>query len=258
MDRRQYLVLVGGMAAASGTVSADGNNSSNWSDEEGESVHDIDDDELYNISNLDELVALPFDPNIAVELTGEGSRVTDEFELEHGLTMFVYESEVGNYEGLEVDLEQTDGDYNVGWVIFDILFSEDTEVVTGGSLETVERGTYLLDVNSPGEWAIYVAQPQSPEEEVRSLPASVEGEHSAIVGPFEADDGITVVGEHRDPDSDSTFTVLVFQEDSSDLFNMDSAFMEEAGFEGEARADVDGVSWAYVQTRGEWSLEFEN
>ncbi|QSW99046.1 hypothetical protein [Haloterrigena alkaliphila] len=258
MDRRQYLVLVGSAATASRTVSAANDHSSNESDGGDESVHDIADDELYQISNLDELAALPFDPNVAAEFTGEGSRVTDEFELEHGLMMFVYESEVGDYEGLEADLEQTDGDYSVGWVIFDILFGEDTEVVTGGSVETVERGAYLLDVSSPGEWAISVAQPQSPEEEVRSLPVSVTGEHSTIVGPFEANNGVTLAGEHRDPDSDSTFDVLVFEEDSGDLFGMDYAFMEESGFEGEARADIDGVSWAHVQTRGEWSLEFEN
>lgn len=257
MDRRKYIVLVGGLATTGGTVSAVGSDSSSESEEDGDAVHDVGDDELYLISNLDELVALPFDPNIATELEGEGNRVTDEFELESGLTMFVYESEAAEYEGIEADLEQTDGDDSVIWAILEIVSSETTEVVTGGSLEHVEGGTYLLDVNSPGEWVIYVAQPKAPEEEVRPPPATVEGEHSAVVGPIEADNGLTVAGEHRNPDTDSTFDVLVFQEENEG-FGMDYAFTEDAGFEGESRVDVDGVSWAYVNTRGEWSLEFSD
>lgn len=256
MDRRKYLVFVGGLATTGGTVSAVEENSSSESGEDDDAIHEIGDDELYSISNPDELVALPFDPNIAAELEGEGSRVTDEFDLESGLTMFVYESEAAEYEGIEADLDQTDGDDSVTWVISEVVFSENTRVVTGGSLEHVEGGTYLLDVDSPGEWVIYIAQPKAPEEEVRTPPATVEGEHSAVVGPIEADNGLTVTGEHRNPDTDNTFDVLVFQEEDEGILGMDYAFTEDAGFEGESRVDVDGVSWAYVNTRGEWSLEF--
>ena len=38
----------------------------------------------------------------------------------------------------------------------------------------------------------------------------------------------------------------------------DFAFTEDAGFAGEARVDVDGVSWAAVRTFGLWSLEFDD
>lgn len=256
MDRRRYLVLVGGLATTGGTVSAAEGNSSSESGEDDDAIHDIGDDELYTISNTDELVALPFDPNIAAELGGEGSRVTDEFDLESGLTMFVYESEAAEYDGIEADLDQTDGDDSVTWAIAELVFGENIETVSGGSLERVDGGTYLLDVDSPGEWVIYVAQPESPAEEVRAPPATVEGEHSAIVGPVEADNGLTVAGEHRSPDTDDTFDVLVFQEGDEGILGMDYAFTEDAGFEGESRVDVDGVSWASVNTRGEWSLEF--
>lgn len=56
-----------------------------------------DEDTLLSVSNLSDLDALPFDANIVAEFEGEGSTVTDRFELDSGMTRLVFES--GNVEG---------------------------------------------------------------------------------------------------------------------------------------------------------------
>jgi len=139
------------------------------------------------------------------------------------------------------------------WSTFDTV-----DEITGGSLVETQGGEYILDVEAAGEWTIYVAQPESPGQEVRTPPVSVEGEDSAIVGPIDADSGLTVAGEHQDEDREYSFDVRVVSEDATDILDGDFAFTEDAGFSGEARVDVDGVSWAAVRTFGPWSLEFND
>lgn len=247
--RRKILaaICVGGF---SGLASAQNNGDGGTDNEVGE-------DSLLAISDISDLNNLPFDPNVVVELEGEGSSVTDEFELDSGLTVFVYESEVVDIDGLEADLEQTDGDDDYTLAIFEIVsYDDEIDEVTGASLVDTEGGEYLLDISTEGEWAVHVAQPRAPDEEVRIPPVSVEGENSTVVGPVEADDGMTVSGEHHDEEEGYSFEVTVFQEDGEDILSSDYAFIEDAGFQGESRVDVDGVTWASINTRGEWSLEF--
>ena len=54
-----------------------------------------------------------------------------------------------------------------------------------------------------------------------------------------------------------SFDVEAIPEDATDLLDGDFVFTEDAGFEGESRANVDGRTWVAVNTRGEWTLDFE-
>ena len=273
MDRRTYVATIGGMTLLAGCTTGEGDeeddDSSGNDDASGESEPTANDepdstdrsdsDTLLTISSPPELDALPFDPNIVAELNGEGNTVTDPFELDAGLTILVYEAEVVEESNFGADIEQTDGDDSMVLAINEVVFFDDpVDDISGGSLVETQGGEYILDVEAAGDWTIYVAQPESPGDEVRTPPVAVEGVGSAIVGPIEADSGLTVAGEHLDEDREYSFDVRVVSDDATDILDGDFAFTEDAGFAGEARVDVDGVSWAAVRTFGPWSLEFDD
>ena len=273
MNRRKYMVAIGGMTLLAGCTTGEGGEEDDDSGDSGDEPEELepdandepnnedrsDADSLLTISSPAELDELPFDSNIVAELEGEGNSVTDPFELDGSLTMLVYEAEVVDEESFGADIEQTDGDDSMVLAINEVVFFDDpVDEITGGSLVETQGGEYILDVEAAGEWTIYVAQPDSPGQEVRTPPVSVEGEDSAIVGPIDADSGLTVAGEHQDEDREYSFDVRVVSEDATDFLDGDFAFTEDAGFAGEARVDVDGVSWAAVRTFGPWSLEFDD
>ena len=85
---------------------------------------------------------------------------------------------------------------------------------------------------------------------------SASGEDSAVVGPVEAENGMTITGQHQGQ-GDHGFDVRSVPEDATGPLDGDYAFTEDSGFEGQSRVDVNGVTWTYIRTRGEWSLEFE-
>lgn len=260
MDRRRYMAVVGGtVPLISKVAGADEHTDEEEDGDEDADVMEIGENELYSINSPADIERLPFESNVVAELEGEGSEVTEEFELEEGLTVLAFESENIDDEGIEGDLDHLDGDDDQIWAINEIIFYDDPiDEVTGASLVQSDGGEYLLDINTDGTWTVHVAQPHAPEEEIRTPPVSVEGEHSAVVGPLEADGGLTVTGEYRGGVGDYSFDVRVEETDSSGFLPGDYAFTaEEPGFEGQSRVDVDGVTWAYIRTMGEWSLEFE-
>lgn len=103
---------------------------------------------------------------------------------------------------------------------------------------------------------IHVAQPRTPSEEIRTLPVSASGEGSAVIGSVEVENGMTITGQHQE-ENEYSFDVRSVPEDATGPLDGDYAFTEDAGFKGQSRVDVDGVTWTYVRTRGEWSMEFE-
>ena len=270
MNRRKCLVTIGGITFLAGCASEDNDNGQTEGGDDSENLDAAengetnvearsDADSLPTINSPSELADLPFDPNIVAELESEGNTVTDSFELNSGLTLLVYEADVVDESNFGADIEQTDGEDSMTLVINEVVFFDDpVDGISGGSLFEARGGEYLLDVEAAGNWTIYAAQPQSPAEDVRTPPVSVEGEDSAIVGPIDADNGLTVAGEHQDEDREYSFDVRVVSEDATDFLDGDFAFTEDAGFAGEARANVDGVSWASIGTFGPWSLEFDD
>lgn len=281
MDRRTFLAVAGGAAAIAGCTGGDsqddGGGEGNETNDTGETQDTNDtaanedsedtaegerseEDTLLSVGNLSDLEALPFDANMVAEFEGEGSTVTDRFELDSGMTMLVFESENVEGEGIAGDVEQTDGDESYVLAINEIVRFEDSDAideVTGASLIEGGGGEYLLDIDTDGAWTVHIAQPRAPSEEVRTLPVSVSGENSAVVGPVEVTNGMTVTGQHQVEGSDHGFDVRSVPENATNQLDGDYAFTEDAGFEGQSRVDVDGITWTYVRTRGEWSLEFE-
>ncbi|MFA9427158.1 hypothetical protein [Natronorubrum sp. A-ect3] len=251
MDRRTYLVLAGGIATLGSTAVGAGQ------DGDPNENGNADEEDVLMIGTLDDLDELPFDADVVAELEGDGSTVTDEFELDEGLALFVYESENVDDEGIEADLEQLDGDFDETWTINEVVFMDtDIDEVTGATLSQPDEGEYILDLGTDGEWDVHVVQLEAPQDEVVSPPVSASGEHSAVFGPIEADGGLTISGEHDEGDYDRMFDVLAYPEDPEERF--DFAFTEDPGFEGETRVDVDGVTWIEVNTLGEWAIEVDN
>ena len=264
MERREYIVMVGGsVPLVSGAVSADEHNTDEEDDgdeeDEETSMMEVGEDELYSINGPSDLERTPFESNVLAEFEGEGSEVTEEFELEEGLTVLAFESENLEDEGIEGDLDNLDGDDDETWAINEVIFSGDPiDEVTGASLVRSEGGEYLIDIDTDGSWTVHVAQPRAPEEEIRTPPVSVEGIHSTVIGPLESDGGMTVTGEFRGGVGDYSFDVRVEEADPSGFLPGEYAFTgEEPGFEGQTRVDVEGVTWTYISTMGEWSLRFE-
>lgn len=189
MDRRRFLIIAGGITTVAGCTGGDSqnegkedgegadgggetndtdesqDNGNDTADEDGEETREAEwsgDDTLLSVSNPTELGDLPFDANTVAEFEGEGSTVTDEFTLDSGLTMLVFESENVEGKGLGADVEQTDGDDGYVLAINEIIFYEEQDeidTVSGASLFEAAGGTYLLDVDTDGAWTIHVAQP---------------------------------------------------------------------------------------------------
>ena len=273
---RRRSILTGGSAAfvtaIAGCLGGDdestddesGNGEEPSSSEGGENGADepirSDDDTLLSIGEPADIDALPFAVDVVETFEGTGSAVTDEFELESGLAMLVYESENVGDEGLSADVERTDGDESHVLAINEVVYpGDDVGEITGATLVEADGGEYLTDIDTGGQWTVHVAQPRAPDEEIRTLPVSASGEDSQVVGPIDVDAGMTVAGEHvpQGDEENYTFNVRAVAEDATDLFGGDYAFTEDGGFEGEARVDVDGVVWVEIRTRGEWHLEFE-
>lgn len=78
--------------------------------------------------------------------------------------------------------------------------------MSGASLIEDGGGTYLLDIDTNRARTIHVAQPRAPSEEVRTLPVSAPGTDSAVVGLVEAENGMTITGQHQ-ADNDHAFNV---------------------------------------------------
>ncbi|WP_049890768.1 hypothetical protein [Natrinema versiforme] len=173
---------------------------------------------------------------------GTGATVTDEFELEGGVTIAeaVHDGEVN----FIVELIPTDNGYE------ELLINAIGEY-DGASGVLAEQGTYLLDIDADGEWEIEIRQPRSTADEADSLPVELEGEGSTWDGPFLFDGLGQANGSHE---GQGNFIVEILPQE--DLFS-ELVFNELDQFEGETTFDIDGVGFVTVEAAGTWSLSME-
>lgn len=270
MERRTYLALVGAITAITGCSTgdtaeeptADNNGTGTTVEEETDNVDERSDaDSLLSVTDISDLNELPFDPNTIAEFEDTGSKVTDKFDLNSGLTTLVYESENVDNDGLGADLVRTDGDDSHSRAINEVVFYDNrnnVDEITGATMLVANGGEYILDFDTNANWVVHVAQPRAPDEEIRTPPVSVSGQDSAVVGPIDTDHGFTITAEHKIEYEDHTFNVWSAPEDSTSSMDRDISIAGDGGFEGEARAEVSGITWTAIRTRGEWTLEFES
>jgi len=174
---------------------------------------------------------------------GVGQTVTDEFSLAGVLTVVLFDHD--GESNFQVSLE--------GATTEPALVNH-IGAIEGATAFATDFGDHLADINADGNWSLTFAQPLAFAEDVRTLPVSASGEGQDVVGPVELPGGVTVSGEH---DGESNFQVSLYDEDASGFRGRDIVFNEIGEFEGEARADLEGVAWVDVNADGEWSLEID-
>lgn len=209
---------------------------------------ELDDEDEIPRSDADTLLSLYdtlgddeplFDPGTET-FSGTGQSVTDEFSLGGVLTVFTFEH--GGDSNFAVNLEgETDE-----------LLVNTIGPIQGATAVPTPSGNYLMDIEADGEWEMNVGQPLAPDEEIRTVPVSANGEGPDVVGPLELEETVTVSGEHE---GESNFAVHIYAEDDSGEFDGELVFNEIGEFEGETRVDYPGIVWIDVEADGPWSLE---
>ncbi|SDR35209.1 hypothetical protein [Natronobacterium texcoconense] len=177
-----------------------------------------------------------------LEFEGSGATVSDEFELEGGVT--IAETAHDGESNFIVELIPTDGDLSE--LLVNVVGDFD-----GASGVLAEAGTYLLDIDADGAWELEILQPRATEEEADTLPVELECEEPAWDGPFLFEGLGQANGTHE---GSGNFIVEVLPQDGqfSDL-----VFNEIGQFEGETTFDIDGIGYVTIEADGPWSLTME-
>lgn len=178
----------------------------------------------------------------SLEFDGSGATVTDEFELEEGVT--IAEAVHDGESNFIVELVPTDDGFEE--LLVNVIGDFD-----GASGVLAEDGTYLLDVDADGDWELEILQPRATDDEADELPVELEGEEPDWAGPFEFD-GLGVA--HGVHEGDGNFIVEILPQD--DQFP-ELVFNELDAFEGETTFDIDGIGYVTVEADGPWSLAME-
>lgn len=177
-----------------------------------------------------------------IRFTGSGASVTEEFELEGGVT--IAEAVHDGESNFIVDLIPTDDG-------FEELLVNAIGDFDGASGVLAEEGTYLLDVDADGSWEIEIQQPRATVDEADALPVEIEGEGPEWVGPFRFDGLGQARGTHE---GEENFIVEILPQD--DRFS-ELVFNEIGGFDGETTFDLEGVGYVTVDADGPWSIALE-
>ncbi|WP_436345487.1 hypothetical protein [Natronorubrum sp. FCH18a] len=177
-----------------------------------------------------------------LEFEGTGATVSDEFELEGGVT--IAETVHDGESNFIVELVPTDGGFEE--LLVNVIGDFD-----GASGVLAEEGTYLLDVDADGDWELEILQPRATEDESDTLPIELEGEEPAWDGPFQFDG----LGQaHGTYEGEGNFIVEILPQD--DQFS-ELVFNELDEFDGETTFDVDGIGYVTIEADGPWSLAME-
>jgi len=177
-----------------------------------------------------------------VEFDDEGATVTDEFELEGGVTIAeaVHEGE----SNFIVELVPTDG--KLTELLINVIGEND-----GASGVLADPGEYVLDVDADGEWEIDILQPDPAEANAEALPIELEGDGPTWDGPFIFEGLAQATGSHE---ADGNFIVEILTQDA--MFP-ELVFNEIGQFEGETTFDVLGPGFITVEAAGPWTVTME-
>ncbi len=173
---------------------------------------------------------------------GSGATVTDEFDLEGGVT--VAEAVHDGESNFIADLVPTDDGREE--LLINVIGTYD-----GASGILAEEGTYLLDIDADGDWEIDLRQPRATDADADTLPVELEDETPTWDGPFLFDGLGQARGTH---DGAGNFIVEILPQDErfSEL-----VFNEIGGFVGETTFDLEGVGYVTVDADGPWSITME-
>ncbi|MGQ3411750.1 hypothetical protein ACT4ML_05750 [Natrinema sp. LN54] len=193
-----------------------------------------------------------FDPDYEFEGTGQG--VTDEIELNDGVTIGQFEYSGGASMTVSA-IPQSDDDYERP-----IVMTDEGEAGVGGILAS--EGSYLFEIEplfvdidldeSDIEWRLAITQPEvNDEDDVATPPLETDGDGSTVLGPIECEGTETAAVTH---DGEGSFAVDILP---SEADYPDSLFFESGEFEGETTVSTEGTGWITVQATDTWTLEIE-
>ena len=177
-----------------------------------------------------------------IRFTGSGASVTDEFELEGGVT--IAEAVHDGESNFIVELVPTDNGNEE--LLVNVIGEFD-----GASGVLADQGTHLLDIDADGYWELEIHQPRATEEAADALPVELEGEGPTWAGPFLFDGLGRARGTHE---GQGNFIVEILPQDG--LFP-ELVFNELDQFEGETTYDIDGIGYVTVEADGPWSVTME-
>jgi len=181
-----------------------------------------------------------YEPTVVFE--DEGPTVSDEFELEDGITIAeaVHEGD----SNFIVELVPTDDEFTE--LLVNVIGEFD-----GAAGVIADPGTYLLDVDADGAWEIDILQPEPTEADADPLPVELDGDAPTWAGPFVFEGLGQATGTHE---SDGNFIVEILTQDA--MFP-ELVFNELDQFDGETTFDVQGVGFITVEAAGPWTLTVE-
>ena len=181
-----------------------------------------------------------------ITFEGSGQAVTDEFDLLGGFVRAEMEH-TGGESNFQVELVDEETGDMVG--LFANVIGEWSGVVG----ETIDEGSYILDINADGDWSVELQQPRPTEGE--EPPIDESGDTSTVLGPYELDGRIEATGSH---DGDGNFIVRALDaEATGDVFG-ELIFNEIGEFEGTTSfAGGDRVMWIAVEADGGWEVALE-
>ena len=237
MDRRGYLLL--GVTALCGGLT------SGWREIEPSGVVGgaRTTTGLLSLASLDGRTDPYFDADPA-QFSGDSDTTTATFESGGGFTM-VLATHDGDGEFTVTSTEPGESPTTL------VDVSGPGTYLTGVPAATL---TYDLEITASGPWALTLAQPDSPADEIREPPAEAGGTGSAIVGPLDTRKGALVSAVH---DGDSEFTVRLGLEAGTGVFRPETMFEETGPVDADARTATAGVVWVVVDATGSWTLTFE-
>ncbi|MWV40462.1 hypothetical protein [Natrialba sp. INN-245] len=173
---------------------------------------------------------------------GTGATVTDEFDLETGVT--IAEATHDGESNFVVELIPTDDSRSQ-------LLVNTIGAYDGAAGVLTDTGRYLVDIDADGAWALEVGQPDPEEDDAESLPVELEGDSAAWDGPFQFEGLGQAHGTHE---GQGNFIVEILPHGGR---FPGLVFNELDQFDGETTFNLDSIGFVTVEAAGPWSLTLE-
>ena len=181
-----------------------------------------------------------------ITLTGKGPTETDPFELIGGFV--AADMEYVGYDGGSFRVRLIDhGSEDIVWELAD-----EPDQWSGELGETLDAGSYRLDIEADGEWSIEVRQPRPTSGE--TPPIEDDCKISTLLGPYELDGELRVRASHE---GGGNFIVRAHDATASGDEVGNLLIHETGRFEGTETFSYDGLAWITVVTDGDWEVAIE-
>lgn len=255
MERRQFL-LVSGVSATSilagcSDTSTDGESgggenssgSSGGANETDGNEGDSGEANETNGNEGDNDGETSVDSGESYSFEGSGSDVSDEFELQRGITTIEFShSGESNFIATMVALEGEE------WS--DELLVNQIGSVEGRSVIATSGGAYQLDVDADGDWSIDIEQPAVSESDAESPPVEESGSGTDYFGPVALNGVHEVTASHE---GEQNFIIQSHGVDG----DWDLVINEIGSFEGSSTVRSSELVYFNVEADGSWTVSVE-